>query len=275
MNNLVTRYLVAGVAIPAILALLMLAESWIFDVFVALLMMMVLFEWLQLIRSLKLAVPRILGMSMGAVQLGGIYAFAITGNGMFLLFTTMLTVLGINAYSLLNLEYDIKQRSLGNGTMLMAIILVCWGGGSLILLRELLISPGGQYWILFLFAAAWAGDAGAMHLGRWFGKHRLAPVISPKKTVEGLIGGVLCALMAGAAVFHFCTFPYPFWHVLILAPLIVGLSHIGDLSASMVKRTARVKDSGRMIPGHGGYLDRFDNMLLTAPFLYLYILLVL
>lgn len=275
MTNLFKRYIVAAVAIPAILAILMFAESWVFNVFVALVMMMVLFEWLQLLRSLKIAVPRILGMTMGAVQLAGLYAYAATNNGMFLMFTLMLVVLGINTYSLMNLKFDIKQRSLGNGTMLMALIMIGWGGGSLILIRELTAGLGGEYWILLLFAVAWTGDAGAMHLGRWFGKHKLAPVVSPNKTVEGLIGGILCGTGIAAVIFHFHAFPCPFWHVFILAPAIVGLSHIGDLSASMVKRTARVKDSGRMIPGHGGYLDRFDNMLLTAPFLYLYILFVL
>jgi len=272
---MIKRYAVAVITVPGILAILFWADPWVFDLFIGLVMLLALLEWLQLIHSLKIAVPRILGMTLGAVNLGGIYAYAMTDQSVFLLFVLMLTLLGINTYGLMYLEFDIKQRSLGNGAMLMAITLVCWGGGALILLRELTVAPGGTFWILFLFATAWVGDAGAMHLGRWLGRHKLAPVISPKKTVEGLVGGVLCAAAAGITVFYFCRFPYPIHHALILTPAIVGLSHIGDLTASMVKRTARVKDSGKLIPGHGGILDRFDNMLLTAPFLYLYILFIL
>lgn len=271
MTNTMTRYLIAGTAIPLMISVLMWLPPWVFHLMISALMLMVLLEWLQLINGLKQAAPMTLGMTMGFVQLAGIYAYAVKDDGTVLFLTTMLVVIGINSYGLVNLSHDIKQRSTGNGTMFMAIIMCCWGGGSLILIRESGVIPDGRYWVLLLLAITWMGDAGAMHFGRWLGKHKLAPVISPKKTVEGLISGVISGLAAGFAVYFAFDFPMPWWHILILAPGIVGLAHVGDLTASMVKRAARVKDSSKRIPGHGGYLDRFDNVLLSAPFVYLYI----
>ena len=270
MTNTMKRYLVAGIAIPVMIYVLMFLPSWVFHIMVTALMMMVLLEWLQLINGLKQAAPMILGMTMGVVQLIGIYAYAVSSDGKYLFLTTMLVVIGINGYGLINLAHDIKQRSTGNGTMLMAILVCGWGGGSMILLRELSFQPDGRFWVILLLAITWLGDTGAMHFGRWIGKHKLAPIISPKKTIEGLIAAVLCGLAGGFGAYFACGFTMPWWHILIIAPVIVVLAHVGDLTASMVKRAARVKDSSKRIPGHGGYLDRFDNVLLSAPFLYLY-----
>jgi len=274
MTNTVTRYLVALIAVPVMLYVLMVLPSPVFALMVSSIMLMVLFEWFLLIDGLKLTAPRTLGMTMGAVQLAGVYAYAVSGEGLFLFFTTLLVILGLNSYGLINLTSDIKQRSVGNGMMLMAIMMCSWGGGSLILLRELNLDPDGRYWVLLLLAVVWLGDTGAMHFGKLLGRHKLAPVISPKKTVEGLIAGIVCGLAGGFGVYFIFEMPVPYWHILIIAPLLVILAHIGDLTASMTKRAARVKDSSRMIPGHGGYLDRFDNMLLSTPFLYLYIKLI-
>lgn len=271
MQNTLIRYLVALLAVPAILYVLIALPPWSFHILVSAIMMMVLVEWLQLIGGLKLASPLILGLTLGAVQLTGVYTFAVSQDGKVLYFTTMLVILGLSAYSLVNQAFDIKQRSTGNGSMLMAIMMSTWGGGSLILLREIEAIPDGRFWILMLFAIAWLGDTGAMHFGKLLGKHKLSPVISPKKTIEGLIAGILTGTAAGFAVYYGFDFNMPFWHLFIIGPLVVCFAHIGDLTASMTKRAARVKDSSKLIPGHGGYLDRFDNLLLSTPFIYLYI----
>jgi len=275
MTNIVKRYLVAVIAVPVMIYVLMVLPSWVFALMVSAIMLMVLLEWLQLINGLKLTAPMTLGMTLGAVQLAGVFAYSNSDEGFFLFFTTLLILLGLNSYGLINLNSDIKQRSIGNGIVLMAIMMCSMGGGSLILLRDVDMEPDGRFWVLMLLAIVWLGDTGAMHFGKIFGRHKLAPVVSPKKTVEGLIAGALTGLAGGSAVYFIFDFPVPYWHILIMAPLLVVLAHIGDLTASMTKRAARVKDSSRMIPGHGGYLDRFDNVLLSTPFLYIYIKLVL
>jgi phosphatidate cytidylyltransferase len=141
-------------------------------------------------------------------------------------------------------------------------------GGSLIRLRN--DFPDGWKLLFFLMLVVWLGDAGAYYCGRTFGKHKLSPRISPKKTVEGLIGGVITSVIA-ALVIHFTFFlNFPLVHVVIAGVILSVAGVVGDLAESMWKRSAAVKDSGTLIPGHGGFLDRFDSILFTAPILYAY-----
>ncbi|MBN1880066.1 phosphatidate cytidylyltransferase [bacterium] len=275
MRNLFLRYAVAVVAIPVILLILWIGPSWAFNLFTTVIMMAALNEWLNLFRTQKLAAPRILSITMGLVMTGGMWAFSLTNDGLYLYITTTLVMTGICLFGLIDLHHDIKQKVLGNGSITLALLLSCWGGGSLILLREMNSTPDGRFWIVLLFVMVWVGDAGAMHIGKLIGRHKLAPIISPKKTVEGLIGGILISTAMGCFFHHFLHLPIPVWHIGIIAPITVLLAHLGDLTGSIVKRVAGVKDSGKGIPGHGGYLDRFDNLMLTAPFLYLYVRMIL
>lgn len=128
----------------------------------------------------------------------------------------------------------------------------------------------GKYLVWLIFISSWGCDTFAYCAGRLFGKHKLAPVLSPKKTIEGAVGGV-----AGAALLGFLYGGF-FKHSMteVLEPQIVSamacaiaavISQIGDLAASAIKRNHNVKDYGHLIPGHGGVLDRFDSMIFTAP----------
>ena len=142
-------------------------------------------------------------------------------------------------------------------------------GGALLRLR-LDFGKQGPKLIFFLCVAVWAADAGAYYVGKRFGKTKLSPRVSPKKTVEGLVGGVVISLLA-AAVVHFTFFQeLPLIHALLAAMLLAIAGVIGDLAESMWKRSADVKDSGTFLPGHGGFLDRMDSVLFTAPLLYSY-----
>jgi phosphatidate cytidylyltransferase len=113
-------------------------------------------------------------------------------------------------------------------------------------------------------------DTGAYYTGRSLGRHKLAPRISPGKTIEGSIGGFITAVLAGLAckLVFFSEIPTP--HVLVLGALIGLVSQVGDLAESLLKRGAQVKDSGSIFPGHGGMLDRVDSILFSAPILYYY-----
>lgn len=125
----------------------------------------------------------------------------------------------------------------------------------------------GWLWVLFLLLGTWASDTFAYFVGKSIGAHKLAPALSPKKTIEGAVGGLLgSALVAVAMAFfaHIASYPRA-----VLLGLAVGLmALLGDLVESTIKRQANSKDSGKLIPGHGGILDRFDSILLTAPFIY-------
>ncbi|HZM89275.1 MAG TPA: phosphatidate cytidylyltransferase [Blastocatellia bacterium] len=120
------------------------------------------------------------------------------------------------------------------------------------------------------FAIVMMTDTGAFYTGRMLGRHKLAPRVSPGKTIEGAIGGFLTAIAAGVLC-KLTFFPeIPIAHVLVLGAALGAIGQIGDLAESLLKRGSNVKDSGNLLPGHGGMLDRIDSLLFCAPLLYFY-----
>lgn len=119
-------------------------------------------------------------------------------------------------------------------------------------------------WLLSIFIIIWVNDTFAYVTGTLLGKHRMFERISPKKSWEGFIGGALFALLAGC-IFAYFEPSLMFWQWLIISQIVVIFGTLGDLIESLIKRTVNKKDSGHLIPGHGGLLDRFDSMLLAAP----------
>lgn len=132
-------------------------------------------------------------------------------------------------------------------------------------LRLFLDVPGGRRWFGVLLLATWVGDSVAYYVGRKFGRHRFAPLVSPKKSWEGSIGGGLATVLATVlAVRGF----FGEGNLLLLTGLgvvLAVLGQMGDLAESLFKRAAGVKDSGGLLPGHGGFLDRIDSLLWTGP----------
>jgi phosphatidate cytidylyltransferase len=130
----------------------------------------------------------------------------------------------------------------------------------------------GLHWFLILLAVIWAGDTAALAAGKTIGKTHFAPVLSPKKTWEGAIAGLLGGVAAAAVIRHFAFPELPLVHVLTAAALLGFFGQLGDLAESMLKRAAEIKDSSQLIPGHGGVLDRMDSLLFAFPVLYFYLL---
>ncbi len=133
------------------------------------------------------------------------------------------------------------------------------------------IMPNGKIWIAFLLVVIFATDTGGFYFGRFFGKHKLYKAISPKKTWEGAVGSLISSLMFGnifLKITHIDTFN-PKTFALILSLSVI--SQIGDLSESMLKRNHGIKDSGTILPGHGGILDRIDGLIFSIPILYIYL----
>lgn len=126
--------------------------------------------------------------------------------------------------------------------------------------------------IWFVFITAWSTDTFAYFTGYLFGKRKLVPEISPKKTIEGSIGGIIGSIVI-SLIFSYIFIPKFIFHSIILGLLGSIFSQIGDLIASRIKRYVGIKDFGNLIPGHGGILDRFDSILLTAPIVYYYLIL--
>ena len=128
----------------------------------------------------------------------------------------------------------------------------------------------GQFIVLLPLLAAWGADTCALFAGMLFGKHKLAPVVSPKKTVEGAVGGVVggavLVLLAVLLMNALMGLEMPVWAALVLGGVGAVLGEVGDLSFSIIKRQTSIKDYGHIFPGHGGVLDRFDSVLFVAPF---------
>lgn len=135
----------------------------------------------------------------------------------------------------------------------------------------------GEFLVWMVFISSWGSDTCAYFAGRFFGKHKLAPVLSPKKTVEGAIGGAIGAAVIGyiySVIYMMFNPIFDTKQIFIIIGVIAVaaiLSQIGDLAASAIKRYFEVKDYGKLFPGHGGVLDRFDSVLMVAPFIYIMI----
>lgn len=146
---------------------------------------------------------------------------------------------------------------------------------AMIQLRQInygLNSYEGAYWLLYILVLVWATDSGAYFAGRLWGKHKLAPSVSPGKTIEGLMGGVASSIIIGLLVYYSHFFNAPFYPFMISSVVAIFASVLGDLTESMFKREANIKDSGHLIPGHGGILDRIDSLTAAMPIFAAFIL---
>ena len=181
-----------------------------------------------------------------------------------------LTVLLALAFRVFSRE-PLRQTLIDVAIVLLGIVYIGLLVGHLLPTRAL---PGGEWLILFLFFVTWAGDTGAYYAGTAMGRRKLAPRISPNKTVEGLLGGIGLSLVAAFIAKVWFLPSLNTIDCLALGVLLSLTGVLGDLAESVLKRSAGVKDSGSLIPGHGGVLDRIDSLLFTAPVFYYYLTLV-
>lgn len=161
-----------------------------------------------------------------------------------------------------------KQAAELIGKLALGFLYICLPLGLLIVMDR---HPRGNLWILFLLTVIFIGDTGAFYCGRSFGKRKLHPSVSPNKTWAGAFGGFFSSIASGLVfsyLFRLGGFPL---QAAVLAGCLSVCGQIGDLVESMIKRNAGVKDSGRILPGHGGMLDRVDGLLFSIPLLYLHL----
>jgi phosphatidate cytidylyltransferase len=134
----------------------------------------------------------------------------------------------------------------------------------------------GQNWVYLAMLTTFANDTGAFFIGRARGKHKLASAISPAKTWEGAIGGLICAILAAIAIAMVLNlispFTFKYWQIILLGFLVSLFAQLGDLVESLLKRNTGVKESGNLLPGHGGILDRFDSLIFVGAVVYYYVI---
>ncbi|MDQ3474214.1 MAG: phosphatidate cytidylyltransferase, partial [Acidobacteriota bacterium] len=154
------------------------------------------------------------------------------------------------------------------GATILGVLYVVFLGGHLVAVRTGFTQEVSADLLSFFFLVLMGADTAAYYVGKTFGKHKLAPSISPGKTWEGAIGGLVASLLL-AALAHYWFFPeLPLKVALPLAAVMIGLGILGDLTESALKRGAGMKDAAKILPGHGGILDRLDSLLFNAPLIY-------
>ncbi len=160
-----------------------------------------------------------------------------------------------------------------------SVFCLMYVGLTLLALPALREESNGPSLLTFLFCVVWAGDTAALYVGRAWGRHKLAARLSPNKTWEGTLGSVAGSLLAAGALLALAgglsqwnseklSYPEEAWYWLVLAVVVNVAAQVGDMAESALKRSAGVKDSGTLVPGHGGVLDRIDALLLAAPVLW-------
>ncbi|HSI87975.1 MAG TPA: phosphatidate cytidylyltransferase [Pyrinomonadaceae bacterium] len=270
-----TRLLTAAVALPILIASIILPAYipetvWIFVVIAVLALAAGLFEFYSLSKTLELKADASIGY-LGAAALTVAFIFNAPAAAPDLLLITLAGfVVLLLATQAFRFQKDFSKMLTGTGVTLLGVMYVAFLGGFLIATRVGFESiPGlSSKLLFFFFAVIFASDSGAYFAGRAFGKHKLAPAISPGKTVEGLIGGLITAA-AFAALCTWLFFPeLPYHYSIPLAVVMAAVGVVGDLAESALKRGSRAKDAANILPGHGGLLDRMDSLLFNAPILY-------
>lgn len=270
-RSLPWRVASAVVFLP-VLYLLVRQGGLFFFAFVALQIALGLWEFYGLMTAQGLRPYRVLGTGAGVAVAWFVFAGLPTHANLFL----TAFVVGVMALELL------RPREQGVAPMsvtLFGVLYVGWLSAHLLYLRELPASLGlpydaGAAFVFLVFVPTWACDTAAYGVGMAFGRHRLLPSVSPKKSVEGSLGG-LAAALAAALLAKAWFAPFLSWLDAGILGLAVGIfAQVGDLAESLLKRTSNAKNSGEMIPGHGGVLDRFDSLFFTAPLVFYYLKLV-
>jgi phosphatidate cytidylyltransferase len=271
-KNLSKRVAVAVVAAP-----LILWASWrgglAFFAFIEAIILLGLFEFYQLAKAKGLHPNSILGAIAGLLLGAQIYF----GNDQQLWLTSMLLVVLLVLVEL----FRNKGSALYNiGVTLLGFAYVAGLWSFLLLIRELPRAGNVNYgsagtWLVMLLVTIWVCDTAAYFVGLAFGRHKLFARVSPKKTWEGAIGGLLFAILMAVASHYWFVRDLRLIDSIVIGGIIGTIGQMSDLAESLFKRDAGVKDSSSLIPGHGGVLDRFDSEMLVAPLVYFYLLSVL
>lgn len=262
------RELTAAVLIPAVLALLVAGPEWGWALLVAAATLLALLEFYGMLRGHGWAVPRLLGVAILLGLLAAAYLKSPTA--------VFLGLVGIALFGLPTLVMfsspPVETLLPASASAVFSTLYVAAGGAAVVGLRAVGWKP-----VVFLLAVVWAGDSAAYYAGRKWGRRKLAPVVSPKKTWEGFWGQLAGGGAAGALVVALTATGRGLAPIAVAAGLGVVLSAaavVGDLVESTFKRSCEVKDSGTLLPGHGGLLDRLDSLLYAGPVLLLVVTLL-
>ena len=264
---LLPRIITALVGIPAILAAIHFGGI-IYMAFIGCVILLCLYEYSLVLIAGKKPVNTISLMIFGlllavAAILGRTSIEGLTLTNHFYPFIISVVLAGVLFFEVVTPKRSWERVS----NTFLGVFLIPWSLAHMINLRD--IVQYGEYLTLFMIITVWISDTGAYFSGRFFGKHKLNKEVSPKKTWEGAIGGTLLAVGGALLMRHlFLSSFFSVKQAIWMGLLIAVIGQVSDLAESILKRSTGVKDSSNLLPGHGGFLDRFDSYLLLAPIFY-------
>ncbi|MDO7882478.1 phosphatidate cytidylyltransferase [Salinibacterium soli] len=255
------RAIIVGLVLGGSLLVSLIVVKELYMLFAAALIGFTSFELASALRFAGRDVPRLPTVVAGLAVVPAAFYWGATGHW-------LVTLAGIAAIAVWRLVELVRPshrvsgldllKDIGAGAFIMAY--VAFMGGYTVLLTA---QDGGQWWTLAFLIVVVAVDTGAYASGLAFGRHKMAPIISPGKTWEGFAGSVVVAIVAGVLLALFML-QQPWWVGIVLGVVLVGTATIGDLAESLIKRDLGIKDISTWLPGHGGFLDRVDSSLLSG-----------
>ncbi len=264
------RILTAVVLIAVVFAVIFLGHAWMVTLLALIIAELAGYEYLQLANHANLKIPAWWLAAATPILFLAAYAWPIDTQ------LPTLTALAFLLFAYTGFRSPLRQVLPETAAGLFGLVYVAY---PLSLVALIWSREDGKPLLVFLMVCVWAGDIAALYIGKNFGRRKLAPRLSPGKTWEGAIASLIGSMLAGALVFWLGALlsargnlvlhiEEPLWQLLILALILNAAAQLGDLLESAIKRGAGVKDSGTMLPGHGGILDRIDALLLAAPVLW-------
>lgn len=277
MSNLTQRILTAIIGVPLLL-LVFYFGSYYFLAFILLIVGFGSYEFFRLVDNKNLDNKKIIGIVFCII-------LPIGANFGYLYFIFLFTLVSIFTLFINLQKQDLSTTLIGAGTKFLGIVYIGWFLSHAILIRNIneSIFPYidntnlknndiGFFWIVFVVACTFLNDTAAYFFGKYKGKIKLVPRLSPGKTVEGTVCGIFMALLCGMLINLIFSSPISYKWSMILGFIVGAVAVLGDLIESMFKRSVSIKDSGGLLPGHGGVLDRFDSLILVFPVMYYLIL---
>lgn len=272
MDNLtLTRRIITGLLMAALAALVtFFFPNWVFSLLVSVMVGIALSEFFNLVEKKNIFVYKYFGVIVGMLVPVIVY-FQMGGEGYFTLEPFFIVIACLFIFVLQFIRRDSSQALASIAVTLFGLLYIAWFFSFFIKLKFL---PNGILLVAFLILVTKMGDIGAYLVGSLVGKHNLIPRISPHKTIEGTIGGLIFSLLAAVAGKSYLP-NFPYGHLITLGILLGVLSQVGDLAESLLKRDCNTKDSGYTLSGFGGMLDLIDSLLFTAPIFYFYIVVLM
>lgn len=266
MNHL-KRVLTSLILLPLLILIIIFGKGWPFDLVILFCIYLCMREFFVLMEKGGIPCFKVSG-TLAGIGLGLTFVFKRPA-----LIILALTIAGILIFiDNLRLSMPFSKTIPSLSCTLLGIFYIPWMIGFLIPIRDL---KGGAQLIFLLLSIIWSGDTLAFYTGSWFGRHKLCERISPKKTVEGMIGGLLGSALAASLLGHVWLPEASLLSCLFLGLALGSIGQMGDMSESIIKRWAGAKESGGILPGHGGLLDRIDGLIFNVPLFYFYVTMVL